>query len=44
MKKIEYLTPETDVVELKLAQIICASDGTSGSASLSDEEETGDPD
>jgi len=44
MKKIEYSTPETSVVELKLAQIICASGGESQTGSLDEEITEGDPD
>jgi len=44
MKKIEYMAPEMEVVDLKYNQILCASDGSNSNADLSDEESEGEPD
>ena len=43
MKKIEYMTPEMEVVDLKYNQILCASDGGSQQGGLDDEYDDEDP-
>ena len=45
MKKIAYMAPEMEVVEMAVTQMLCASDGTTegGSGSLPEEITEGDP-
>ena len=43
MKKIEYMAPEMEVIDLKYNQILCASDGSSSTPGLDDEYSDDDP-
>ncbi len=42
MKKV-YMTPELEAVELEVRKMLCASDGTSSSVEIPDEDTPGGP-
>ena len=42
MKKIEYVTPEMEVLEIEISGMLCVSDGTTSTATLDNEYSDGE--